>query len=177
MQLFVQQYESFHSKFGESLNDLFDRFKKLLNGLKLYGRIYVVKDSNLKFLRALPKDWKPMTVALRQAQNYNEYSFDKLYGILKTYDLEIQRDEELEKSSKKEKTVALVAEKEEEEEKALKFVIAGKASSSNALEGKNEAGKTKAKSLKIINNLQLKMSLMILMTSSFSCQKILQTQV
>ncbi|XP_063945973.1 uncharacterized protein LOC135151452 [Daucus carota subsp. sativus] len=120
-------------------------FQKLLNGLKLYGRIYMVKDSNLKFLRALPRDWKPMTVALRQAQNFNEYSLDKLYGILKTYELEIQQDEELEKNPKREKTVALVAEKEEEEEKALKSVIAGKASSSSACEGKKDDGKKKAK--------------------------------
>ena len=38
--------------------------------------------------------------------------------------------------------MALVAEKEEEE-KALKSVVAGKASSGNACEGKNEAGKNK----------------------------------
>ena len=38
MQLFVQQYEGFHSKSGECLNDLFNRFQKLLNGLKLYGK-------------------------------------------------------------------------------------------------------------------------------------------
>ena len=147
MQLFVQQYESFHSKSGESLNDLFNRFQKLLNGLKLYGRIYMVKDSNLKFLRALPRDWKPMTVALRQAQNFNEYSLDKLYGILKTYELEIQQDEELEKNSKREKTVALVAEKEEEEEKTLMSVIAGKASSSSACDGKKDDGKKKGKAI------------------------------
>ncbi|XP_063936091.1 uncharacterized protein LOC135147168 [Daucus carota subsp. sativus] len=126
MQLFVQQYESFHSKSGESLNDLFNRFQKLLNGFKLYGRIYMVKDSNLKFLRALPRDWKPMTVALRQAQNFNEYSLDKLYGILKTYELEIQQDEELEKNSKREKTVAL-------------------ASNNSACEEKKDDGKKKAK--------------------------------
>ncbi|XP_063942882.1 uncharacterized protein LOC135150486 [Daucus carota subsp. sativus] len=145
-QLFVQQYESFHSKSGESLNDLFNRFQKLLNGLKLYGRVYMLKDSNIKFLRALPRDWKPMTVALRQAQNFNEYSLDKLYGILKTYELEIQQDEELEKNSKKEKNVALVAKKEEEEEKALKSMA--KTSSNNTGEGKNEAGKNKGKIIK-----------------------------
>ncbi|XP_063942761.1 uncharacterized protein LOC135150404 [Daucus carota subsp. sativus] len=143
MQLFVQQYESFHFKSGESLNDLFNRFQKLLDGLKLYGRVYMVKESNLKFLRALPRDWKPMTVVIRQAQNFNEYPLDKLYGILKTYELEIQQDEELEKNSKKEKTVALVAEKEEEGEKTLKSVV--KNSSNNTGEGKNEAGKNKGK--------------------------------
>ena len=42
----------------------------MLNTLKLYNRAYLVKDSNLKLLRSSPKEWKPLTVALRQAQNY-----------------------------------------------------------------------------------------------------------
>ena len=41
--------------------------------------------------------------------------------------------------------MALVAEKEEEEEKALKSLFTGKASSSNACEGKNEIGKNRGK--------------------------------
>ena len=91
---------------------------------------------------------KPMTVALRQAQNFNEYTLEKLYGILKNYELEIQQDEELEKSSKKEKTVALVADKDEEEEKALKSTVVGRASSSiNVCEAKNEAWKNKGKAI------------------------------
>ncbi|KAK1373969.1 hypothetical protein POM88_030162 [Heracleum sosnowskyi] len=81
MQLLIQQYEHFHFKSGESLNDT-----KLLNGLKLYGRMYQVKDSNLKFLRALPKEWKPMT------------------------------DEEIEKVQKKTGFVALVASVEKAED-------------------------------------------------------------
>ena len=121
MQLFIQQYEHFHFSHGESLNDTFSRFQKLLNSLKLYGRIYPTKDTNLKFLRALPKEWKPMTVALRQSSEFKEHSLEKLYGVLKTYELEIQQDEELEKGQRKDKSVALVAQKErnqdEEEEK------------------------------------------------------------
>ena len=70
MKLLIQQYESFHFKAGESLSDTFNRFQKMLNGLKLYGRIYQVKDSNLKFLRALPKEWKPMTVSFRNIQEF-----------------------------------------------------------------------------------------------------------
>ena len=89
MQLFVQQYEHFHFKSGESLNDTFSRFQKLLNALKLYGRVYPVKDTNLKFLRSLPMEWKPMTVAQRHAHNYHEYNLEKLYGVLKTYELEL----------------------------------------------------------------------------------------
>ena len=82
MQLFIQQYEHFHFSHGESLNDTFSRFQKLLNSLKLYGRIYPTKDTNLKFLRALPKEWKPMTVALRQSHDFHECSLEKLYTEL-----------------------------------------------------------------------------------------------
>jgi len=89
MQLLIQQYEYFHFEEGESLNDTFNRFQKLLNGLKLYGRVYQVKDSNLKFLRSLPKEWKPMTVSLRNSQDYKDFTLERLYGILKTYELDV----------------------------------------------------------------------------------------
>ena len=145
MQLFVQQYENFHYKAGESLNDVFSRFQKLLNALKLYGRVYLVKDSNLKFLRSLPKEWKPMTVALRQAHNFNEYSLDKLYGTLKTYELEIQQDEEMERSSKKEKSVALVAEKSSEEDVPVQVACATTTPSKSACESRAEGHKGKNK--------------------------------
>ena len=87
-----------------------------------------------------------MTIALRQAQNFNEYTLDKLYGILKTYELEIQQNLELEKNSKKEKTKALVVEKDEEQENALKSVVVGISTpSSNTCEGRSEARKNKGK--------------------------------
>ncbi|KAK1383530.1 hypothetical protein POM88_021265 [Heracleum sosnowskyi] len=84
-------------------------FEKLLNGLKLYGRIYQTKDSNLKFLRALPKEWKPMTVSLRNTQEYKDYTLERLYGTLKTYELEMEQDEEIEKVQKKGGSIALIA--------------------------------------------------------------------
>jgi len=74
MQLLIQQYEHFHFEEGETLTDIFSRFQKLLNALKLHGRVYQTKDSNLKFLRSLPKEWKPMTVSLRNSQEYNEFT-------------------------------------------------------------------------------------------------------
>ncbi|KAL8119214.1 hypothetical protein AgCh_016651 [Apium graveolens] len=89
MQLLIQQYEHFHNEESESLTDIFSRFQKLLNALKLHGRVYQTKDSNLKFLRSLPKEWKPMTVSLRNSQDYKEFTLERLYGVLKTYELEI----------------------------------------------------------------------------------------
>ncbi|XP_063935540.1 uncharacterized protein LOC135147084 [Daucus carota subsp. sativus] len=110
MQLLIQQYESFHFKAGENLSDTFNIFQKLVNSLKLYGRVYQVKDSNLKFLRALPKEWKPMTVYVRNTQEFKDYTLERLYGTLKTYELEMEQDDEIEKNQKKGNSfVALVA--------------------------------------------------------------------
>ena len=115
MQLLIQQYESFHFKAGESLSDIFNRFQKLLNGLKLYGRVYQVKDANLKFLRALPKEWKPMTVSLKNTQEFKDYTLERLHGTLKTYMLEMEQDEEIERGQKKGNSfVDLVASNEDD---------------------------------------------------------------
>ncbi|KAK1396952.1 hypothetical protein POM88_006815 [Heracleum sosnowskyi] len=143
MQLLIQQYKHFHFKSGESLNDNFSRFQKLLNGLKLYGRAYQVKDSNLKFLRALPKVWKPMTVSLRNTQEYKDYTLERLYGTLKTYELEIEQDEEIEKVQKKIGSVALVASVKKVED--MKEEVAEDTPSQSACEGRAESRKCKGK--------------------------------
>ena len=142
MQLLIQQYEHFHFKQSETLSDTYSRFQKLLNALKLYGRVYSTKDTNLKFLRSLPKEWKPMTVSLRHSHEFKDYNLEKLYGVLKTYELEIQQDEEIEKSQRKEKSVALVAKSKEEETSEGAIV---EAPSKIAGENKQDAGKGKSK--------------------------------
>ncbi|KAL8091751.1 hypothetical protein AgCh_034128 [Apium graveolens] len=117
-----EQYEHFHFEESESLIDIFSRFKKLLYDLKLHGRVYQTKDSNLKFLRSLPNEWKPMTISLRNSQDYKEFTLERLYGILKTYELEIEQDERMEKERKKGGSIALVAELENEKEIMVKSV-------------------------------------------------------
>ena len=113
MQLLIQKYEAFRFKFGESVNETYGRFQKLSNGLKLYGRTYSTEDSNLKFLRSLPKEWKSMTVSLRHYHKFKDYTLDKLYGVLRTYELKIQHDEEIEKGQRKDNSIALAAQDED----------------------------------------------------------------
>ena len=81
----------------------------------MYGRVYSTKGTNIKFLRSLPKEWKPMTVSLRHSHEFKDYNLEKLDGVLKTYKLEIQHDEDIEKGQRKDKSVALVAKNKEKE--------------------------------------------------------------
>lgn len=149
MQLLIQKYEHFHSKKNENLTDVFSRFQKLLNGLKIYGRVYQTKDSNLKFLRSLSKEWKPMTVSLRQSQDFSGYTLERLYGVLKTYELELQQDEEMEKSQKKVGTVALVAKVRTEEEGTKKEVVEDSAPKSASGLKNDESSKGKGKMVEV----------------------------
>ena len=56
-----------------------------------------------------------MTVSLRNFQDYKDFTLERLYGILKTYELEMEQDELLEKGKRKGGSVALVAENERTE--------------------------------------------------------------
>ena len=142
MQLLIQLYEHFHFKQSETLSDTYSRFQILLNALKLYGRVYSTKDTNLKFLRSLPKECKPITVSLRHSHEFKDYNLERLYGVLKTYELEIQQDEEIEKGQRKDKSVALVAKNKEEETSEVVFT---EPPSRNAGESRQKAGKSKDK--------------------------------
>ena len=39
-----------------------------------------------------------MTFSLRNSQDYKDFTLERLYGILKTYELEMEQDEQLEKA-------------------------------------------------------------------------------
>ena len=62
----------------KTLSDTYNRFQKLLNALKLYGRVYSIKDTNLKFLRSLPKEWKAYDrIPLIHSHEFMDYNLEK----------------------------------------------------------------------------------------------------
>ncbi|KAL8133899.1 hypothetical protein AgCh_009096 [Apium graveolens] len=89
--ILTQEYEHFDSKINESLNDLYDRFVKLLNDLSLVDKEYDLEDSNLKFLLALPECWDLKATTIRDNYNLDEITLDEIYGMLKTHELEMEQ--------------------------------------------------------------------------------------
>ncbi|KAK1364807.1 hypothetical protein POM88_040368 [Heracleum sosnowskyi] len=103
--LLIQEYEQFDARPDESLTDMYDRFLTLLNNLSLVGKEYVYEDSNTKFLRDLPEEWDTKTSIIRHQYDLNTVSLDEVYGMLRTYDLEVQQRKN--KKSSKAKSIAL----------------------------------------------------------------------
>ncbi|KAL8092951.1 hypothetical protein AgCh_034998 [Apium graveolens] len=89
--ILTQEYKHFDSKTNELLNNLYDRFVKLLNDLSLVDKEYYLKDSNLKFLLALPECWDLKATIIRDNYNLDETTLDEIYGMLKTHELEMEQ--------------------------------------------------------------------------------------
>ncbi|XP_074371622.1 uncharacterized protein LOC141712548 [Apium graveolens] len=108
--ILTQEYEHFDSKSDESLTDLYDRFVKLLNDLSLVDKEYDIEDSNLKFLLALLESWDLKVTIIRDNYALDETTLDEIYGMLKTYELEM--DQIRKRHGRKSRTIALNAEEE-----------------------------------------------------------------
>ncbi|XP_075098790.1 uncharacterized protein LOC107765553 [Nicotiana tabacum] len=113
--LIVRDYELFQMKDGESVEEMFSRFSKILGDLKSLGRPIKSGEQVRKILRSLPTIWQPKVIAL-ECQDLDKMSYDKLRGDLIAFE-KTHLDRQIQ--HKKKKTVSFkanVAELENEEE-------------------------------------------------------------
>ncbi|KAL8097520.1 hypothetical protein AgCh_030590 [Apium graveolens] len=90
--ILILQYEGFMAKPKESIIDVFERFDKLINDLQLHDKYYEAEEVNLKFLLTHPDHLEQKISAIREGRDLSRITLEVLYGILKTYELEmIQR--------------------------------------------------------------------------------------
>ncbi|XP_063948079.1 uncharacterized protein LOC135152175 [Daucus carota subsp. sativus] len=87
-EILMAQYEQFGSNPGEGISEVFIRFNNLINNLNLNGKYYDNKEMNLKFLLTLPEHLEHRITAIRESRDLHEISLERLYGVLKTYELE-----------------------------------------------------------------------------------------
>ncbi|KAL8110822.1 hypothetical protein AgCh_026529 [Apium graveolens] len=87
--ILISQYEGFMAKPKESITDVFERFNKLINDLQLHDKFYDVEEVNLKFLFTLPDHLEQKISAIREGRDLSGITLEVLYGVLKTYKLEM----------------------------------------------------------------------------------------
>ena len=74
---------------------MFERYNQIINNLNLNDKFYTQKEINRKFLLTLPSHLEHRITAIREARDMNEVSLEKLYGVLKTYELEQIQSKEI----------------------------------------------------------------------------------
>nr|GEV25919.1 retrovirus-related Pol polyprotein from transposon TNT 1-94 [Tanacetum cinerariifolium] len=85
-----QQYENFTASRGVGLDNIFDRFQKLIRQLEIHREVISQEDANLKLLRSLPSVWNTYNLIMRNKPKIEIISMDDLYNNLKVYKAEIK---------------------------------------------------------------------------------------
>ena len=110
LEILTSEYEYFKSNPGEGITEVFERYNALINNLNINGKYYSIREVNKKFLLTLPTHLEHRITAIREARDLSEISLERLYGVLKTYELEqIQQKEVYGKGRVVSTSTALVA--------------------------------------------------------------------
>ena len=88
LDILTSQYEAFKSLSGESITQVFERYNKLLNELSIQGKTYPLRETNRKFMLTLPYHVEHKISAIRERDDIHTMSLEKLYGKLRTYEME-----------------------------------------------------------------------------------------
>ena len=114
----TSQYEAFKSLHAETITEVFERYNRFLIDLSINEKNYPLREKNRKFILTLPHHVEHRVSSIREGDNFNTMSLEKLYKKLKTYEMEqkyivIIYDQGMidNKNAESQKTNALVAEK------------------------------------------------------------------
>ncbi|VFQ73285.1 unnamed protein product [Cuscuta campestris] len=83
---FTQEYEMFKMKEHEKIDDMFDRFSKIVNDLHALKKTYTDRDLVRKILRSLTSEWQSKADAIYESIGTSNVTIDGLRGNLKTYE-------------------------------------------------------------------------------------------
>ncbi|CAL8138375.1 unnamed protein product [Prunus armeniaca] len=104
LQMVLAQFEELRMSESESISEFYGRVEMITNEAMSLGQpieeLLVVQ----KILRVLPSRFRAKKTAIMEVQNLNEIKLGKLVGKLKTYEMELNMEEN---DSKKSKNVAL----------------------------------------------------------------------
>ncbi|GKA13498.1 hypothetical protein Tco_0693144 [Tanacetum coccineum] len=106
--LLTQEYEKFSISNEETIDSGFTRFNVIMTSLKSLDLDYSSKNHVIKFLRALPLKWRAKVTATKEAKDLGILPLDELVRILKVYEMILENDGVVSKTTTKEKVKSLV---------------------------------------------------------------------
>ncbi|VFQ79918.1 unnamed protein product [Cuscuta campestris] len=82
----TQEYEMFTMKEHEKIDDMFDRFSKIVNDLHALKKTYTDRDLVRKILQSLTSEWRSKADDIYESISTSNVTIDSLRGNLKTYE-------------------------------------------------------------------------------------------
>ena len=88
LDILTTQYEAFKSLPSEGITSVFKRLNKIINELSIYGKRYPQKEIKRKFMLTFPHNLDNKANSVRERLDFKTMSLDKLYGKMKTHEME-----------------------------------------------------------------------------------------
>ncbi|VFQ87848.1 unnamed protein product [Cuscuta campestris] len=82
----TEEYEMSRMKEHEKIDDMFDRFSRIVNDLHALKKTYTDRDLVRKILRSLTSEWRSKVDAIYESIGTSNVTIDGLRGNLKTYE-------------------------------------------------------------------------------------------
>ncbi|VFQ89822.1 unnamed protein product, partial [Cuscuta campestris] len=82
----THEYELFRMKENEKIDEMFERFSKIVNDLHALKKTYTDKEFVRKILRSLTPKWRSKADAIQESIGITNVTIDGLRGNLKTYE-------------------------------------------------------------------------------------------
>ncbi|GJY42143.1 ribonuclease H-like domain-containing protein [Tanacetum coccineum] len=79
------------TRFGESLDSIFNRLQKIVSRLAILGVVIAQEDLNSKFLRSLPPEWNTHVVVWMNKAEIETMSIDDLYNNFKIVEQSVKK--------------------------------------------------------------------------------------
>ncbi|GKE04515.1 hypothetical protein Tco_1396533, partial [Tanacetum coccineum] len=84
-------FAAIETRFGESLDSIFNRLQKIVSRLAILGVIIAQEDLNLKFLSSLPPEWNTHVVVWMNKSEVETMSIDDLYNNFKIVEQKVKK--------------------------------------------------------------------------------------
>ena len=94
MSLLIHKYKLLKMKEGEGIQEMFDRFNDILNGLKELGKTYSNSKLVRKILRAFPKSQASKKDVILESNDLNTLPLEEFLGSLLTHEMGLHEEEE-----------------------------------------------------------------------------------
>nr|GEY42988.1 UBN2 domain-containing protein [Tanacetum cinerariifolium] len=105
--LLTQEYEKFSISNEETIDSGFKRFDVIVTSLKSLYLDYYSKNQVRKYLCDLPLKWRANVMAIEEAKDLDTLPLDELVGNLKVYEMILENDGVVFKTTTKEKFKSL----------------------------------------------------------------------
>lgn len=93
--MLISRYEELKPQVGNSISQLYERLMLLINNFTFHDKIYILRGNKYKIYVGGVMTFVEKTASIRERIDFNSMFLEKIFGKLKTYEMELEQENHL----------------------------------------------------------------------------------